>query len=130
MDKNKISEKINFIREAIKHYLEESVLHGVMDLEKAKEIARSAHKIISQEIEKQNVLGKAVADFKEANPELSLIMTGILEKYHWYAKQSAIEEHIVPALEKGQLPLAEKLLRDILNYEPSRTIYKFRSSGD
>ena len=130
MDKKIISEKINFIREGIKHYLEESVLHGVMDLEKAKEIAKSAHKIISQKIEKQSVLGKAVADFKEANPELSHIMTNILEKYHWYAKQSAVEEHVLPAVEKGQLLLAEKLLRDILIYEPSRIIYKFRRSND
>ena len=106
MDKKKISEKINFIREAIKHYLEESVLHGVMDLE------------------------KAVANFKKANPELVHIMANILEKYHWHAKQSAVEEHVVPAVEKGQLFLAEKLLRDILAYEPSGIIFKYGGSKD
>ena len=130
MDKKKISEKINFIREAIKHYLEESVLHGVMDLEKAKEIAKSANKIIREEIERQNVLEKAVADFKKANPELVHIMSNILEKYHWHAKQSAVEEHVVPAVEKGQLFLAEKLLRDILAYEPSGIIFKYGGSKD
>ena len=128
MDKKKISEKINFIREGIKHYLEESVLHGVMDLEKAKEIAKSANKIIREEIERQNVLEKAVADFSKDNPELAQIMINILAKYHWHAKQSAVEEHVIPAVEKGQLFLAEKLLRDILAYHPSRTIYNYTSS--